>query len=78
MCSWLRSLWLTFKKRRLERTINRLVKRNRELEAAIEAATGEPFKFTPEEKSLLRAKAKGIPRERFKQISSLDIFDDED
>ncbi len=61
-----------------KRKIKRLIKRNRELDAAIEAATGEPIKLTPEEKARLRAKAKGIPRERLKQISKLDIYDHDD
>ncbi len=62
----------------LERKLKRLIKRNREMDAAILAATGEPIKLTPEEKARLRAKAKGIPRERLKQISTLDIYDDDD
>ena len=68
------SLLLAYRKRKLER----LIKRNRELDAAIEAATGKPTKLTPEEKARLRAKAKGIPRERLNQISTLDIYDDDD
>ena len=61
-----------------KRKIKRLIKCNRELDAAIEAATGEPIKLTPEEKSRLRAKAKGIPREELKKISTFDIYDDDD
>ena len=70
----IRRLLLAYRKRKIER----LIKRNRELDAAIEAATGEPIKLTPEEKARLRAKAKCIPRERLKQISTLEIYDDDD
>ncbi len=68
--------WLLLAYRKREQ--RRLIKRNRELDAAIEAATGESIKLTPEEKARLREKANGIPRERLKQISTLDIYDDDD
>ncbi len=75
---WILSLLFAIKKRRLERELKRLIKRNRELDAAIEAAFGEPINLTLEEKARLRALSKGISRERLKQISTLDIYDDDD
>ena len=69
----IRWVLLAYRKRKLKQ----LIRRNRELDAAIEAATGAPIKLTPEEKARLRAKAKGIPRERLKQISTLDLYDDD-
>ncbi len=68
-----RRLLLAYRKRKIER----LIRRSRELDEAIKAATGEPITLTPEEKARLRAKAKGIPRERLKEISTLDIYEDD-
>ena len=51
MFRWVLLLLIAYRKRKLKR----MIKRNRELDAAIEAATGEPIKLTPEEKAHLRA-----------------------
>ena len=78
MRRWLQSLWLAYQKRRLKRIQKRLIEKNRQREVDIEVATGEPFKLTPAEKARLRDMSKGIPRDRLKEISNLDIFDDDE